>query len=190
MLRLKKSIFGLAIVAAIVSLGACNNKENDPKENAEERNEASLGDKAAEEDAQFMVDAYSSSLMEVRASEQAVQMATMQEVKDIAGTMQTAHTSMNAQLQALAARKNISLPTDLTQDQKDKMNRMSQKTGRDYDEKYVEELIDEHKSAIRLFEKASAQAEDADIKAVFVNGLPELRHHLDMATALQDRMKD
>jgi len=185
------SVFATLLFSLALFASACNRSNgDDPKEAAEERNEAKFGTKAAEEDAKFLVDIYSSSLMEVRSSSAAKQKAYSQEVKDLAASMESAHMAMNTELQALAATKGVSLPTDLTEAQKDKLNRTGEKTGMDFDEKYLNELIDDHKEAIRIAEKASSQAEDPAIKAFFVNGLPELRHHLDMATALKDRMKD
>ena len=46
-----------------------------------------------------------------------------------------------------------------------------------------------HKDAVSLFDKASKDAKDPDIKAFFSHNLPALREHLQMAEQLKPAVK-
>jgi putative membrane protein len=182
--------FAVIIFAAI----SCKNDNNtNPKDEAEDRNEAKFTDKSSERDAQFMVDAASAGLMELRMSEHARDRATTQDVKDLANAMITACTAMNAKIKALADSKQITVPTDITSKESDDIADMDKKTGRDYDEEYVDKIMSIHKDAIEDYDKAANQADDPDIRNYFATSLPEMRHQLDMAASSDqklDAMKD
>jgi len=186
---MKKLMLPLAIIAGIIVADGCRNHSTDPKEVAEDNNAAKFRSRASERDAQFVVDAYSSGLEEIRMSEDAKAYAYTSDVKNFAGNMISAHTGLNEKLEALAAGKQISIAKDLTKDQLDKIAALNNKKGKEYDEAYLDKVIDAHKDAISLFEKASTDATDEEIRAVFNSALPELRNHLDMATAARDHLR-
>lgn len=50
-----------------------------------------------------------------------------------------------------------------------------------FDKEYCGKMVDEHKDAISLFEKASTNTTDTDIKAWATLTLQALRSHLDHA---------
>jgi putative membrane protein len=180
------------LTVSLISFGSCggDDHKDNPKDSAEEMNDEKFDTRASEKDAQFMVDAASDGLAEVRMAEHARDRATTQDVKDLAAAMIAAHTTMNAQVKALAAQKNITIPADLTEKQTKDIADLDEKTGIDFDKAYTDKLISMHKDAINLFEKASSNAEDQQIRDLFVGGLPELRHHLDMAQATDDKLEN
>jgi len=189
---MKKTInlFTLMLFATLaLGLGSCHNSAGDmDKKNAVESNDAKFNN-TGEEDAKYVLNAYSDGMLEVKMAERAQDRATDQGVKDLAGSMVAAHTKMNAELEALAAKKNISLPHELTSAQQSQIDKVAEKSGHDFDVEYTEKLVSMHKDAISMFEKGTAEINDADIKNQFVVALPELRHHLDMATSVRDRIK-
>ena len=172
----------------LFALPACERNEDNPAKEAEETNEEKFGSRQMENDAEYMVDAASAGLMEVRLSEEARDHATTKETRDLASRMVTSHQAMNDRLKTLAAQKQITIPTELTTRQSDDISDLNKKSGLRYDQKYVNQLISEHKDAIDLFERASNNATDADIRNFFSTNLPELRNHLDMARAEDDRI--
>lgn len=188
------------IATVIFFLAACNNGENDndtadsvntettsPTEKAEAQNDK-LPD-SAESDADYLVDAAKGSLKEVECSKMAAKKSTSKEVKAFANMMITDHTTMNKQVKTLAASKNISLPIALDKDVMDKITN-NDKTGVDFDKDYADKMVDDHERTVNLFEKASNRANDPDIKKLFADALPKLRHHLEQAKALQDKLRN
>ena len=51
------------------------------------------------------------------------------------------------------------------------------------------EHADGHKKAVKLFEDASLNCKDADLKAFATKTLPTLKMHLDSIQAIHDKMK-
>ena len=50
-------------------------------------------------------------------------------------------------------------------------------------------MVKDHQEAIDLFEKASGNVKDSEVKTFIDNTLPKLRMHLDSAKAVQKAIK-
>lgn len=99
--------------------------------------------------------------------------------------MEAEHTKSLADLTALAKTKNISLPTSQTENGKDAYKKLNNKSGNDFVKEYSSMMVNGHKKAIELFEKASTDCTDSDIKAWATATLPALRTHLDQSLMCQ-----
>jgi putative membrane protein len=123
---------------------------------------------------------------EIALSRQAVGQASNAQVRSYAETIVRDHERMNRELTALAARRGVMLPT--TPRHYEDVTELSKHTGEDYDEAYVEDMIDAHEDAIDLLEKM-ARAKDPDLAAFAVQHLPALQGHLARAREL-DKLVD
>lgn len=184
----KGKVFLFAAVLAL-SFTACLDNEKDPKDVAEEHNEAKF-DKVAEFDAQSVVNAYSSGMKEIRMADTAALYATSKEGKTLAQMLSEAHKKFNAQLKDLADKKQITLPTDITQSEIDEIAKTRDKKRIDFDKDYASAMVSKHKDAISMYEKCAADCTDNDIKSWFASTLPELRSHLDMAMTAETKIKE
>ena len=160
------------------------NAQTNNKKDAQDRNETKMADAS---DANLLVDAYSSGMLEIKMAESIKGRTVMEEVKNISTTMIAAHTDMNNQIRKIAASKKISLPTELTKGQADDLEAFNKRSAVDVNEEYVDLLVASHKKSVDLFEKGS-KAEDPEIRAFFMNGLPTVREHLQMAQNLDEKM--
>ncbi len=160
------------------------NAQTNNKKDAQDRNEVKFADAS---DANLLVDAFSSGMMEIRLAESIKARTVMEDVKKIAATMISTHTDMNNRIRQIATNKKISLPTELTKSQADDLEAFNKKSAVDVNEEYVDMLVASHKKSVDLYEKGT-KAEDADIRALFVKGLPIVREHLQMATSLDEKM--
>jgi putative membrane protein len=180
-LTMKTTLLHLC-AASVIFLGACNSntpKKQDSAEVAEEHNEQKMDDTHMEDDAEFVVKAMEGGLLEVEMGKLAAQKGMMADVKSFGSMMAEHHTKIGDELKSLAASKNITVPTALGEDKRDMMEKMTRKTGRDFDEAYIDEMIDAHKKDIKLFEdKASDDKADADLRRWASETLPTLRSHL------------
>jgi putative membrane protein len=188
MITKKLSIAVLYAGLAIATV-SCSNHEKDSKETAKEMNEAKF-DKEGEKEADKLVHAYSSNLYEIRASENAAMNATTPEVKKLAGMLVEAHTKMNEDVKNLAAGKGVTLPTDLSDEQRQHMEKLTEKSGIEYDKAYTEQMKKKHEDAIEFYEKTAEKCDDADIKAWANNTVPEVRSHFDMVMSSYNLVKD
>lgn len=145
--------------------------------------------KLAHADSSFLKDAAESGIAEVSAGKIAVQKSANADVKAFAQKMVDGHGSARNDLQSLAAAKDVKLPTDETVVQKGKLKLLEQRDGTSFDHHYAEGQVSAHKDAIKLFQKASTNAKDADVKAWATKMLPTLQQHLQDAQALEASTK-
>ncbi len=178
---------GLLFLFFGASLIACNNDKKEPDKVADKKNEENLNNNN-QQDAKFLADAYGASLFEMNLSDNIRSITTDENVKSLATSMTVAHTDIDSQITRLAASKGISLPASITSAQSDKLAALKTKTQDDVNKDYVTGLIADRKDAISLFEKATADCTDPDIKEWFKNALPTLHQHLDMANACNAKL--
>jgi len=110
-------------------------------------------------------------------------------VKAFGNRMVTDHGKANDELKALAAQKGMALPADVDAEHKEKGDKMSKKSGKDFDKAYMEDMVKDHEKDIKEFEKASKDAKDADLKAWAAKTLPTLQDHLKMAKETEKKVK-
>jgi putative membrane protein len=61
---------------------------------------------------------------------------------------------------------------------------LSKKSGADFDKEYISLMVDEHKSDVKLFEKAAKDAKDPAVRAFASQHVAALQSHLDHANTL------
>lgn len=193
------AIFLSAVIFGTVSCGNHEDKTEDhsmhaeskTEEVAKEQNDAKFDDNKDEKNAKFLVKATEINLEEISLGKLAEEKSTNADVKELAKMMVTAHKKGLEEVKALAVKKNISVPTEDTQDVLDAHNKLSEKTEqKDFNKAYVDKMVDGHKNAVELFEKESTESSDADIRALATSMLPELRKHLDHSIAVQKKLEN
>lgn len=172
------------VVAVIITGTSCsNNKSEDAKDVAEEKNEQKFVNKSSEKDAQFLVDAAAMNLETISLGQLAQEKSNDMHVKELGKFMEDEHGVSLGALTELAKSKTVSLPTSQTEKGQEDYKKLNEKTGHDFGKHYSEMMVNAHKDAITLFEKASADATDPEIKAWATESLPSLRAHLDRSIA-------
>jgi putative membrane protein len=135
--------------------------------------------KLAHHDKAFLEKAAKGGMKEVAVSQAVLPSLMIQQVKDFANMMINDHTAANNELMSLAMAKGVTLPPA---DPK-LAEKWSDKSG-NVDKKYINEMIDDHESTVKLFEKG-ARGDDQDVVAFAVKTLPTIQHHLQMAKDLK-----
>ncbi|MDA8447003.1 DUF4142 domain-containing protein [Paracidovorax valerianellae] len=139
----------------------------------------------ASADASFMKNAAQNGHAEVKGSQVALQKAKDPKVREFAQQMIDDHTQANQELMAIATAKNVKLPDGPSMMQEGKLKLLSAADGDDFDRRYVESMgLQAHRDTIALFQKASRNAKDPEVKAFATKTLPKLEHHLSMAQQL------
>ncbi len=187
---MKKITLTGMLFAAMLTFSACNNnKAEDSKEVAEEQNDAKLDDTKLEDDSEFAVAAADGGMLEVQLGELAQTNAASADVKKFGKDMATDHGKANEELKALAQQKNITLPMSVSDEKQKKIDELSKKKGAEFDKDYISFMVDDHKEDISEFEEAASDAKDAEVKAWAAGKVPALKHHLEMAQGIKDKMK-
>lgn len=165
-------------------LASCGKKaETDSKQVAEDTNKDTFQDMDTKRDAEFAVAAADGGLLEVQLGELAVSQGGAASVKKFGQSMIDDHSKANEELKALAAKKNITLPTSLSDKNQKKYDELSGKSGVEFDRAYASFMVDDHKEDIEEFKKEAEKGHDADVKAWASGKIPVLEHHLMMAQA-------
>lgn len=184
---------GLMACAIVFGFG-CNQQQEGAVEEAQTTNEEQFEDSEMEDQkvnqSDFMTEAASNGMFEVEAGRLAATQATNPEVKKFAQMMVTDHTAANKELMDLAQKKAITLPDSMGQNHMDHMKELREKKGADFDKAYMDKMETTHNDAVSLFEGASEDMEDADVKAFATNKLPKLRQHYDGAQKLNETVKN
>lgn len=166
-----------------------NNNENDSNDSIE-INENATGDGMNQNiDQEFMEEAAYGGLMEVELGRYAQQAAQNPRVKNFAAMMVKDHSKANDELKALAAQKNIVLPTTLDDKHMDKINDLKEKRGAEFDKDYIKEMVDDHEKDVDKFKRHAENGNDSDIKAFAAKTLPILLMHQDSAKRIHEMLK-
>ena len=181
-----KAILGAGLL--VIFLNSCKNetKQEDPKEVAEDSNEAkfdSIDDK--KDDSEFLVDIAEVNLAEIEIGKLAQTKSTNPEVKKFGKMLVDEHTKSASEVSALAKAKNFTLPTSLTEDGQEEYKKLNEKSGLDFDKKFADMMIDGHQKAIDKLQKATKDAKDEDVKLWASNNIAPLTAHLEHAKLLK-----
>ncbi|EHQ28283.1 outer membrane protein-like protein [Mucilaginibacter paludis DSM 18603] len=192
------TIFAAAI--AVFCLQACHSNK-DSKATADSTNKANdvtskpandiataTGMTTDSQDAKFAVEAANGGMAEVMLSRLAQDKGSGK-VKDFGAMMVMDHRKANNELMTLAKGKNITLPSVVGADEQKYFNDLSKKSGEDFDKAYIQLMIDDHKNDIKVFDDASKNLKDPDLKAFADKTLPTLKMHLSSIVKIDSALK-
>lgn len=147
--------------------------------------ETSKDDKLSRGDRKFVQKAAESGMFEVQVAQLAASKATDPQVKSFASMLVDHHTKANNELVQLANAKKVELPAAPPRGKRRDIEQLGKKTGAEFDREFVRDVgIKAHEKDIKLFEKASKDLKDPDLKAFVDRTLPGLREHLAQAQKL------
>lgn len=127
----------------------------------------------------FVKEAASGGMMEVELGQIAKEKGKSQDVKDFAQRMVTDHGKANDELKTAVGGK-YELPTKLELKHKTTLEKLKG-TSEDFDRKYAEAMVKDHKKDVEKFRKASKKVKDPELKGWIDKTLPTLEQHLQAA---------
>ena len=182
----------LCAVALLASTASCTSN-GDSVDQAQKTNEArhenatantEMGDLKQDKldfDSEFMTKAASGGMLEVELGHLVAQRGATPEGKKFGQQMVDDHTKANEELKALAAQKNITLPSTLGEDHREVLDDVTDEKGVDMDKKYLKEMVKDHEEDVKEYTEASVRASDPNVKAFAAKNVPILKEHLSMA---------
>ncbi len=190
---LKTGLFALTVALNGFLVVSCNSnngaaKAEDSSEIAAQENDAKFENKKQEKDAQFLVDATTISLEEIKLGELAKR-SNLPEVRNVGKMMIEAHTKALKEARDLANTKQISIPDSADTGTAEFYNTLSAKSGSEFNTAYCDRMVEKHKDAIAKFEKEASESRDQDIKEWAAKMLPDLRKQLDAVFDCQKKIE-
>ena len=148
-------------------------------------------DKVARGDRKFIDEAANSGMFEVQVSQLAASKASDANVKSFAGMLVDHHTAANNELVKIANARGVELPAAPKHSLRRDIDKLGKKNGEEFDRDFVRDVgIKAHQKDIKMFEKASKDVKDAELKAFVDKTLPLLREHLAAAEKLPQSGKN
>ncbi len=135
----------------------------------------------------FLMTAAQGGMSEVEMGKVAAAKATDPEIKKFAQTMVEDHGAANEELKALAAKKNLTLPTDLGPHQPD-LEELKRLSGAEFDRAYVKLMYNDHERDVEEFQGQADESPDPDVKAFAAKTLPTLKKHLESIKTISARV--
>ena len=132
------------------------------------------------QDRKFMEEAAKGGMMELHGGHLAMENSSNPAVKAFGQRMVTDHGKGNDELMDLAKKKGVTLPAD----HPTMPSKLAPKKGKDFDVEYSKMMVEDHQKDIAEFEQEAASGKDPAMKAFAEKYLPVLKHHLQMAHAI------
>jgi putative membrane protein len=140
-----------------------------------------VGKDQSPEDQTFVNEASRGGKMEVKLGELAERNSASSEVKEFGAHMVKDHTRLNKELGSAATSIGLTVPTDLSEDQKAEYTKLSKLSGKSFDKEYIDLMVKDHTEDLAAFQKAESTAQDPKLKMAISSAIPVIQEHLNMA---------
>jgi putative membrane protein len=143
------------------------------------------GSTLSPEDRQYVTSMAEAGNSEIALAKMATAKASDIAVKQFAETMIEDHGKAHDDLEKLAAKKGVTLPTSPDPRKMPAMQSLVNQTGAEFDRAYMRQAaLSDHPEAQKLFQDASTNAQDPDVKAFAKKQVPVIARHIEMAKSV------
>jgi putative membrane protein len=141
---------------------------------------------------EFVDKAGTSGLAEVEMGELGAKRAKNGQVEAFAKLMVADHTKANQELLTAIKGKGVQVPSSRTAMHKATVEKFQQQdAGKNFDRDYIEQMVEDHKAAVELFENAADDQQlDLELRVYAKRTLPVLREHLKQAQTIKNKLAD
>lgn len=126
--------------------------------------------------------------IEINMSNAAIQKSSSQEIKNLGKTIVDQQTELFNKLKNITVNKNVEIPATANQSMQDAVKVITSKSGEDFDEAYLNWVIENTKSTIQQFESAALSSIDQNLQQYAATSISILKQHLDAAKALKIKL--
>lgn len=137
----------------------------------------------AADDKDFVKDAAKGNQFEVQAGQLAEQQGKSDMVKQLGQQISADHKKANEQLQQVASQKNLEAPKEPAN--KGDLEELAGLQGDEFDRKYVELMVEDHKKDIEKYQKQAEESKDPEVRKYAEENIAVLRKHLQMSEQTQ-----
>ena len=128
---------------------------------------------------------------EIALAQLAEQKASHPEVKRFAEMMVRDHRMAGDELKEISAKlpaaDRTTADTDARDDHKDAVDDLKDLSGRDFDKKYIDLMVDDHEKAVNDLERKAGSG-SAEVRQWASKTLPKVQQHLDQARTIKDTL--
>jgi putative membrane protein len=148
---------------------------------------AASGDRSAQDQA-FVNEAARGGKMEIELGQLATKNGSNADVKAFGSQMVKDHSRLNDELGLAAKSRGLTVPTELTPEQKKEYQSLSKLSGKKFDKQYSDLMVKDHSNDLAAFQKAGTMTKDTQLKTAITNAIPVIEHHLQMAKSIVTKL--
>lgn len=139
----------------------------------------------------FVKDQINDGTKEIELGKLAAERASLPAVKEFGSMMVQDHTRAGTELKQIAAREKVDLDADDTRDDaRDAVKKLADLKGSEFDREYIDMMVKDHQDAVDALQDQAQNAEHPAVKQWAASTLPRIKHHLEQAQQLQNRLKN
>jgi putative membrane protein len=181
-----KLFIGLISCGLMLNVACEPQGDRDPVQEARDINQDR--EHVENQDSRVLTESASMSMLNLELSSMAEERAVTPEAKELAKELRQEHSDMKQELLGLAQRKQIALPSDLSDDHRGEIEDLTDKEGLDFDREFVDKVISVHRDKIDDYESLSRDSDDPEIREFAINMLPKLRIQLENAERVEHQL--
>lgn len=186
---MKRLIQFTAAVAMAAAVSACDNTPDANRTTGTGGTVGTTGSMAA--DREFVEEQIAMGTAEIELGRLAQERGTHADVKEFGAMMVRDHQAAGDELKPIAAKVNTgetaARNTDRDEHQEE-LEELSKLSGKDFDRKYIEEMIDDHEEGIKDLEGKAENAASPEVKQWASKTLPKMREHLERARTIKQTL--
>jgi putative membrane protein len=143
---------------------------------------------ATDDDKKFLATAAQSDQNEIALSQVAEQKATDPAVKAFAKKMVKEHTKMTDSMKPFAESWGLTPPSGPDADHQKELDKLNGLSGKDFDKKYIDQMVTDHAKALRAFTTEAKDTKDVKFRTAVINGKTMVAAHKNMAYDLKKKL--
>ena len=132
-------------------------------------------------DRDFASKAAQGGMSEVELGNLAQQRGSNAYIKEFGRKLVEDHTKLNTDLKDIAAKLNLSLPMDVSREQRKTIDKFAKLSGAEFDREFWKDSVSDHRDDIDEFRKESDRGDNQDLRSFASNSVPTLEEHLRLA---------
>ena len=189
MKRWTQAMLGVCLAASVVACAGDN--ANDANNTAAQRDGgAAVGTAGSNVDRDFIQDQLEDGQAEINLGKLASERAANPQVKAFAQTMVKDHQMAADELKQAASSANVQItPAEPDGDHQDASEELAKLSGREFDRRYMEMMVEEHEEAVNELEKQQ-DAENPQVRQWVTKTLPKVQQHLEQARQIQQSLQE
>ena len=193
-MRIQHKILGSVMAVTMVGISACRDADYSDRDTAAVVTDTTAvgGNVEAYSDANAVAFLQTVNTGEIEAATLAKSKARGTEIKAFARQMETDHTTMKNEVAEAAQRLGLSTTAtdeDVLEDHQEDMRELSDaQTGKDFDDKYIDEQVEAHKNALDKIDDAIEKTQNAEFKALLQKARGAVDGHLKHAERLDKKV--
>ncbi|WP_169949684.1 DUF4142 domain-containing protein [Microbispora sp. H11081] len=139
----------------------------------------------SDKDKAFLAAAHQANLTEIQGGQTAERQAAKQSVKDAGRKLVVDHGALDAQLQRVAKKLDVALPSEPSEEQRAELRRLAAKSGAAFDRAWLDAQINGHRKTLLALDEEVSTGSSDEVKNLARAAKPTVQEHLDLVESMQ-----